>query len=55
MSAPLEYQGSDGFVPTPGGPFSALTASMWPQDILSRLNNTVRDYSVQLKRQFFLA
>lgn len=23
--------------PTPGGPFSALTPSMWPQDILAKL------------------
>ena len=29
------------FVPTPGGPFSALTPSMWPQDILHRLSNPV--------------
>lgn len=27
---------SGGFTPTPGGPFSALTPSMWPQDILSK-------------------
>ena len=32
--------GSD-FIPTPGGPFSALTPSMWPQDIFSRLSNPV--------------
>jgi hypothetical protein len=25
------------FVPAIGGPFSALTPSMWPQDILSRI------------------
>ena len=30
------------FTPTPGGPFSALTPSMWPQDILHRLSNPVR-------------
>lgn len=24
--------------PVPGGPFSALTSSMWPQDILAKLN-----------------
>ncbi len=29
------------FVPTPGGPFSALTPSMWPQDILHRLSHPV--------------
>jgi hypothetical protein len=28
-------------VPTPGGPFSALTPSMWPQDIMQRLNDAV--------------
>lgn len=29
------------FTPTPGGPFSALTPSMWPEDILSKLGNQV--------------
>ena len=29
------------FTPTPGGPFSALTPSMWPQDIISRINHPV--------------
>ena len=29
------------FNPTPGGPFSALTPSMWPQDILHKLSNPV--------------
>ncbi|KXJ20495.1 Small G protein signaling modulator 3 [Exaiptasia diaphana] len=28
------------FVPAIGGPFSALTPSMWPQDILSRIQQT---------------
>lgn len=28
---------SGSFVPAIGGPFSALTPSMWPQDILSRI------------------
>ncbi|KAL4658085.1 small G protein signaling modulator 3 isoform X1 [Arapaima gigas] len=27
---------SGSYTPTPGGPFSALTPSMWPQDILAR-------------------
>ncbi|ELU16805.1 hypothetical protein CAPTEDRAFT_177453 [Capitella teleta] len=31
------------FEPTPGGPFSALTPSMWPQDILHRLSNPPED------------
>jgi len=35
-----DKDGSD-FIPSPGGPFSALTPSMWPQDILQSLNNTV--------------
>lgn len=24
--------------PSPGGPFSALTSSMWPQDIMAKLS-----------------
>ena len=28
----------DHLSPAPGGPFSALTPSMWPQDILAKLN-----------------
>ncbi|KAG8239521.1 hypothetical protein J437_LFUL016638 [Ladona fulva] len=40
---------ADGLSPTPGGPFSALTPSMWPQDILSKLglpedSNSQQDY-----------
>ncbi|XP_038836200.1 small G protein signaling modulator 3-like isoform X1 [Salvelinus namaycush] len=27
---------SGGYTPAPGGPFSALTSSMWPQDILAK-------------------
>lgn len=27
----------DGIKPSPGGPFSSLTPSMWPQDILAKL------------------
>ena len=33
------------FTPTPGGPFSALTPSMWPQDIISRINHPVSSIS----------
>lgn len=29
--------GSQGYSPAPGGPFSALTPSMWPQDLLASL------------------
>ena len=43
ISASPSYTASASeFTPTPGGPFSALTPSMWPQDILSRLGNPVR-------------
>lgn len=27
---------TDMLTPTPGGPFSALTPSMWPQDIMAK-------------------
>lgn len=30
-------------LPSPGGPFSAITPSMWPQDILSQINQS-KDY-----------
>ena len=30
------------FVPAIGGPFSALTPSMWPQDILSRIQQVIK-------------
>ena len=29
------------FEPTPGGPFSALTQSMWPQDVMQKINESV--------------
>ena len=32
---------ADAHVPLPGGPFSALTPSMWPQDLLGRPNSAV--------------
>ena len=32
-----ELSVADGLRPNPGGPFSALTASMWPQEILAKL------------------
>lgn len=37
----------DGMSPTPGGPFSALTPSMWPQDILSKLGQLPDDPNSQ--------
>lgn len=33
--------------PSSGGPFSALTASMWPQDILSKLGQLSDDPNCQ--------
>ncbi|XP_033630050.1 small G protein signaling modulator 3 homolog isoform X3 [Asterias rubens] len=35
-----QRRGSGGFTPSPGGPFSALCPSMWPQDILANLAQT---------------
>ncbi|XP_022092365.1 small G protein signaling modulator 3 homolog isoform X4 [Acanthaster planci] len=35
-----QRRGSGGLTPTPGGPFSALCSSMWPQDILASLAQT---------------
>lgn len=38
---------AEGLRPVPGGPFSALTPSMWPQDILAKLGQPeviVREY-----------
>ncbi|VDI51020.1 small G protein signaling modulator 3 [Mytilus galloprovincialis] len=39
--SPSHTTSPQGFVPTPGGPFSALTPSMWPEDILTKLSNQV--------------
>ena len=36
-SMPKFTNGASEFIPTPGGPFSALTPSMWPQDVMQRL------------------
>lgn len=41
VSATQPYKGSSDFSPTPGGPFSALTPSMWPQDIMLKLERPV--------------
>lgn len=41
ISAMPAANSSTNFTPTPGGPFSALTPSMWPQDIISRINHPV--------------
>ncbi|KAK3704059.1 hypothetical protein QZH41_019014, partial [Actinostola sp. cb2023] len=45
-----QYPGFTGsFVPAIGGPFSALTPSMWPQDILSRIQQTEDSRETGLK------
>lgn len=41
ISDPLSALGT--YTPAPGGPFSALTPSMWPQDILAKYHQ-VRIY-----------
>lgn len=38
---------ADSVTPTPGGPFSALTPSMWPQDILTKLGQQPDDPNSQ--------
>jgi hypothetical protein len=43
---------ADGATPTPGGPFSALTPSMWPQDILVRLGQQPDDPNSQPEYRF---
>ena len=48
ISASSPYSGSSEFSPTPGGPFSALTPSMWPQDIMLKVVNPVRKIFCQV-------
>ena len=43
----LEEISCSSVMPTPGGPFSALTPSMWPQDILSKLGQLPDDPNSQ--------
>lgn len=38
---------NDALTPTPGGPFSALTSSMWPQDIMAKLSMVTDDPNSQ--------
>ncbi|XP_062614962.1 small G protein signaling modulator 3 homolog isoform X1 [Saccostrea cucullata] len=47
-----QYNTTSDFVPTPGGPFSALTPSMWPEDILSKLGNPPEDPNGQLDYRY---
>ncbi|KAK6171357.1 hypothetical protein SNE40_019563 [Patella caerulea] len=52
VSATPTLSNETGFVPTPGGPFSALTTSMWPQDIIAKLGNTPEDSHGQLDYRY---
>ncbi|KAI0232017.1 RUN and TBC1 domain-containing protein 3 [Lamellibrachia satsuma] len=55
VSATTKHTSSSGgsdFNPTPGGPFSALTPSMWPQDILHKLSNPPEDATGQLDYRY---
>jgi hypothetical protein len=52
ITASPELMSSSDFIPSPGGPFSALTPSMWPQDILHRLSNPPEDASGQLDYRY---
>ena len=44
------------FVPAIGGPFSALTPSMWPQDLLSRIQQVIVSHNCNfpLKQKIWL-
>lgn len=44
--------GTEVLSPAPGGPFSALTPSMWPQDILAKLNQPNDDPNSQPEYRF---
>ena len=44
---PKELQMINSLTPSPGGPFSALTPSMWPQDIMAKLSIVPEDPNSQ--------
>ncbi|XP_071129039.1 small G protein signaling modulator 3 homolog isoform X1 [Mytilus edulis] len=50
--SPSHTTSPQGFVPTPGGPFSALTPSMWPEDILTKLSNQPEDPNGELDYRY---
>ena len=56
VKAPSSYASSGGsdFNLTPGGPFSALTPSMWPQDILHKLSHPVSLVIISRVRQIII-
>lgn len=43
---------NDMITPSPGGPFSALTSSMWPQDIMAKLTVIPDDPNSQPEYRF---
>lgn len=43
---------NDAIAPSPGGPFSALTPSMWPQDIMTKLSQISEDPNSQPEYRF---
>lgn len=44
---------TDTLVPSPGGPFSALTSSMWPQDIMAKQSIVPDDPNAQPEYRYF--
>jgi hypothetical protein len=44
---------NDLLTPSPGGPFSALTPSMWPQDIMAKLTVIPDDPNSQPEYRYF--
>lgn len=44
---------NDMLTPTPGGPFSALTPSMWPQDIMAKQSVVPDDPNSQPEYRYY--
>ncbi|XP_039282761.1 small G protein signaling modulator 3 homolog isoform X2 [Nilaparvata lugens] len=44
--------GADSLTPSPGGPFSALTPSMWPQDILNKIHSDAGELTTNRYDEF---
>ncbi|GFR68912.1 LOW QUALITY PROTEIN: small G protein signaling modulator 3-like protein [Elysia marginata] len=52
ISVTPSFNSQSDFTPTPGGPFSALTPSMWPQDIMAKINHPPEDPNGQLDYRY---
>uniref|UniRef100_A0A0B7AAI0 Small G protein signaling modulator 3 n=1 Tax=Arion vulgaris TaxID=1028688 RepID=A0A0B7AAI0_9EUPU len=52
ISVTPSFTSNSDFTPTPGGPFSALTPSMWPQDIMAKINHPPEDPNGQLDYRY---